>query len=38
MCNLEMCHWQYADRDKIFELETAHVEGYTADNGIYKFE
>jgi hypothetical protein len=38
MCNLEMCHWQFADRDKIFELETSHVEGYTADNGLYKFE
>jgi len=38
MCNLEMSHWQLTPRDKIFEMETIHVEGYTADNGIYKFE
>lgn len=38
MCNLEMCHWMHTPRDKIFEIETAHVEGFTADNGLYKFE
>jgi len=38
MCNLEMSHWQLTPRDKVFEIETIHVQGYTADNGIYKFE
>lgn len=38
MCNLEMCHWQFTDRDKLYELKNSHVEGYTADNGLYKFE
>jgi len=38
MCNLEMCHWQHTPRDKLYEIETMHVEGYTADNGLYKFE
>ena len=38
MCNLEMSHWQLTPRDKVFEVETIHVEGHTADNGLYKFE
>lgn len=38
MCNLEMCHWKIIPHKKLYELEHAHVEGYTADNGIYKFE
>lgn len=38
MCNLEMCHWKIIPHGKLYELEQAHVEGYTADNGLYKFE
>lgn len=38
MCNLEMSHWRLTPVDKVFEIQTAHVEGYTADNGLYKFE
>lgn len=38
MCNLEMCHWQLTPKHKVFEVETMHIEGYTADNGLYKFE
>lgn len=38
MCNLEICHYHIIPHDKTFELETAHVMGHTADNGVYKFE
>ena len=38
MCNLERSHWYHTPRDKLYELETAHVEGYTAHDGVYKFE
>lgn len=38
MCNLEMCHWQLTPLDNVFEVETIHIEGHTADNGLYKFE
>lgn len=37
-CNLEMCHWSFIPHKKLYEIKTAHIEGYTADNGIYKFE
>lgn len=38
MCNLERCHHALIPHNKVFELETAHVVGCTANDGVYKFE
>jgi hypothetical protein len=36
--NWEKCHHFVIPRDKIIEMKPIHVEGNTADNGVYKFE
>ena len=38
LCNYERSHYYTIPHDKVVEIKTMHVEGITANTGVYKFE